>query len=491
MRKYALFILLGVAFAVLLLPFFLGTTAAHPATDDFTFATYTHPTYLKTGSLLHVLKDAASYTLRTWRDWQGTMTGVLIMALNPAVFSLKMYGMHAVVLLLLHLAAWAVFLHHFLAVRLGLPGRMWILFYFVLSAISLIFLPDIVEGIYWFNGAWFYTGAQAAALLTLTLCDGAASGNAHDPWYLKRLLGWVLLFLLGMDNYITAMMCFMGTLMIAAIQWYTADGPDKRARVRTAIGFVFPIATGLLISVIAPGNKVRMAVDGAHESGFGWLAGAVVQTLWAGLFYTGRFLVKTPLLAFLLAVIPSLLSVRAGRNLSVRRLPPAAVIAGYFLVLWGMLFPHIYSSGYAGSGRVINMYHDYVVIALPIVLILCLPDTAGRIQRPVWYLVSAAALCFCLWLGQQHNYVKLVSDQLDGTQAAYTAQFQKEYAILEAAGPDSDVILPAWKVQTVTGKPTAYADPAVWTNESMASYFNVHSVRVMDEHDNMEAATGE
>ena len=55
--------------ALLLLPFFLGAGAAHPATDDFTFALYTHPTWLQTGSLPHVIKDAISYALRTWREF--------------------------------------------------------------------------------------------------------------------------------------------------------------------------------------------------------------------------------------------------------------------------------------------------------------------------------------------------------------------------------------------------------------------------------------
>ena len=60
-----LYALGALLFAALLVPFFLGARAAHPATDDFTFAVYTHPTWVQTGSILHVLKDALSYALRT------------------------------------------------------------------------------------------------------------------------------------------------------------------------------------------------------------------------------------------------------------------------------------------------------------------------------------------------------------------------------------------------------------------------------------------
>lgn len=200
---------------LLLMPFFLGAPAAHPATDDFTFAVYTHPTWLETGSLAHVLKDALSYALRTWRDWQGTVTGVILMTLNPAVFSLPYYGVHAVALLALDLLAWFVFLRHMLGARLGLSKRVWLPLYLLLSAMQMIFMPDMVEGIYWFNGAWFYTGAQAMALITLTLCDVlSVSGARGGKRALLGALCAALLFALGMDNYITAMMTGAALLMM-------------------------------------------------------------------------------------------------------------------------------------------------------------------------------------------------------------------------------------------------------------------------------------
>ena len=76
------------------------------------------------------------------------------------------------------------------------------------------------------------------------------------------------------------------------------------------------------------------------------------------------------------------------------------------------------------------------------------------------------------------NYNKLVADQHDGTQEAYIAQFQNEYALCEAAGEADVVELPAWTVQTMTGKFTAFEDETMWTNEAMADYFGVKAVKV-------------
>ena len=510
-----------ILWAALLLPFFLAAPAAHPATDDFTFALYTHPTWVQTGSLPHVFKDALSYALRTWRDWQGTIVGVIIMTLNPIVFSLKHYGVHAVILLAAHLAGWYVFLGHMLGRRLGLPKKLWRGLYLALSACSLLFLPDIVEGIFWFNGAWFYTGAQAAALFTLAACDRFAETDVRGAK--KALFALVccgLLFALGLDNYITAMMTAAALFMMALARFYAmvktpaagtvgvivregdalrakelrAIGGEaeklahKRAAIRTAL-LLAPIGAGLLISVIAPGNSVRMETDGAHQSGFGWMFMSIVWTMRDALHYFVRFTVKTPLLAILLAAAPCMAAgvheALADYPERARRCPPVwAVVIGAYLILCAMIIPHMYSSGYAGSGRVVNMYHLYVLLAMPLALVMILMRIGNRARakiaaaKKLCALLALAALALCLVLGQAGNYVKLVTDQMDGTQKAYIAQFKNEYALCEAGGEGDDVVIPAWQVQTVTGKPTAYEDPAFWTNEAMASYFGVKSVRV-------------
>ena len=507
-----------IVWAELLLPFFLAARAAHPATDDFTFAMYTHPTWVQTGSLPHVLKDALSYALRTWRDWQGTVTGVIIMTLNPIVFSLKHYGVHAVILLAGHLAGWYVFIAHMLGRRLGLEKRLWRMLYLALSACSLLFLPDIVEGIYWFNGAWFYTGAQAAALITLVLCDRFAEtalGGVRKAAFALLCCG--LLFALGMDNYITAMMTAAALFMMALARLYAMmKTPDagvvgvisreggvkdlraiggeaekllhRRAMIRTA-ALLLPIGAGLLLSVVAPGNSVRMATDGAHQSGMGWLFASILWTLRDAAKYIVRFSVKTPLLSVMIASLPWL-SAAVHQSIvddpgRARRCPPVfASVAGAYLILCAMIIPHMYSSGYAGSGRVVNMYHLYVLLALPIAEIMILMRMGRRARAKIaaakkpCLLLAAAAFVLCLALGQGGNYVKLVTDQIDGTQDAYIAQFENEYALCEAAGEGDDVVIPAWSVQTMTGKSTAFEDPTVWTNEAMAAYFGVKSVRV-------------
>jgi len=520
MKKVLGILLCAALWTALLVPFFLGAPAAHPATDDFTFAAYTHPTWVKTGSILHVLKDALSYALRTWRDWQGTVTGVIIMTLNPAVFSLEHYGVHAAVLLALHLVSWLTFIGHVFGRRLVLSKAVWIPLYFALSAMSLVFLPDIVEGIYWFNGAWFYTGAQAAALITLVLADRLCESRTGK----KRLIAWavlccLLLFALGMDNYITAMMTLaaLGMMMLQRL-WAALKTPkaaligvsvwsgeepqtaerafggaeEKKLQLQAALRaflLMLPIGAGLLLSVVAPGNSVRMATDGAHQAGTAWLVSSILWTMRDAAGYFVRFLTKTPLLALMIGLTPVLAKAVDKKEEKAWRCPPVLfTVVGTYALLCAMIIPHMYSSGYAGSGRVVNMYHLYVLLAVPAAYVMILMRLRVKTRAGLWCteskrtcaLLSLCALALCLALGQHGNYAKLVCDQRNGTQDAYIAQFKNEYALCVAAEEADDVLLPAWTVQTMTGKPTAYTDETVWTNESMAHYFGVRSVKVSE-----------
>ena len=141
---------------------------------------------------------------------------------------------------------------------------------------------------------------------------------------------------------------------------------------------------------------------------------------------------KRLMLALMLALTPTLCRALPGGEAR-RRCPPVfATLLGAYLILCAMIIPHMYSSGYAGSGRVVNMYHSFAVLFLPVawcMALLRLPDARrerlarGRV-RPSLMAAGALALALCVAGGQLGNYVKLVRDQLDGTQDAYIAQFR-------------------------------------------------------------------
>ena len=90
--------------------------------------------------------------------------------------------------------------------------------------------------------------------------------------------------------------------------------------------------------MLAPGNRVRMETDGAHQEGLVWLLSSILWTMRDAAGYMLRFSLKTPLLAILCLMTPRLalrVRVRTGNVL----LPWILV----YLVLCAMIIPHMYS----------------------------------------------------------------------------------------------------------------------------------------------------
>lgn len=79
---------------------------------------------------------------------------------------------------------------------------------------------------------------------------------------------------------------------------------------------------GLLLAVAAPGNQVRMATDGAHQSGMGWLIASIFWTMRDAVKFILRFALKTPLLTLLLLAAPTLCAQLNVRHEKGKKCPP-------------------------------------------------------------------------------------------------------------------------------------------------------------------------
>jgi len=88
---------------------------------------------------------------------------------------------------------------------------------------------------------------------------------------------------------------------------------------------------------------------------------------------------------------------------------------------------------------------------------------------------TSLAMSNAWYIDMTPNSIYSLSDECLSVIKTGVAKYNEQR---KAAGEDEDVYLPAWTVQTVTGKSTAFEDPTMWTNESMATYFGVKSVRV-------------
>ncbi len=458
--------------AVVLAPILLAMRAAFPAADDFVYATRTHASWLAMHSLPHVLVDAWRYALQIYRTWQGTLTGAIVMSLHPAVFDLHAYWLHVPVLLACFLGGTFFAVRTMCAKVFGLSKAAGWTLWALLTVVQLTGMPDLLEGIFWYNSAWLYTFAHNMLLIMLPLAVRLADWRGTKR-ALAMVLLWGLCAFLGMSNYITAVLATVSLALVIAYRFFT----DRKQAWPLLIAWAL-LAAGLIASVIAPGNAVRLEVDGRFHAREPWMLLSMVDTVWAACWTWGAALSGTALGALCAAglyigYVKITISVR-------RRLWLVPLCA--FLLLCAMIFPHMYTSGFSGTPRVKNLYFFYVTFA-SLALCLLAGACARRVRIPHpgrWAIGATCALLALAWLLPASNsYPDLVAAHALGEVGRYRVDMRRLFTELERAAPGSDAV-----VRPVYPQPAALAvqplsdDPAAWRNQAVADYFGLHSARI-------------
>jgi len=464
--------LLGAGLALCVIPLLAGAWGALPATDDFVFTTRTYRSWVQMRSLPHVLVTAWRYAGQVYQSWQGTFTGVLMLALGPALLPIPAYGIHAWALVAAFLGAmWALVRAAALRIELERPKAAGV--FFALAMLSWFWMPDLLEGLYWFSSSWLYTMAHAAWMLALALALRLPEATPAKRRWICALL-WVMCAVLGLHNYITAMLSLYSLTLLGAVRW----PKQRRDALPLLIGAVL-LATGLAISVLAPGNAVRVATETQHARPEPWLLRAALQSVLAAANFVWRFLVRTPLLALCVLAAPWLHKALKGSAFRFRR--PLAVMFCAFLGLCAMVFPHMYAAGYYGPGRIVNLYFLYCVLAAPFCTAYCMGALARPLPkrtRPVCAALAALLLGVALLSALPYSYISLTRDLAGGRVGEYRREMLARFDVLAAAEPGSDVVVePIGYMPSAVGFHPFTSNPAHWANEAVAARYELRTVR--------------
>ena len=336
------------ALLALLIPMLLLGRCAVPAADDYGYAAAARRAWEASGSLGPVLRAAASQVLSSWYGWQGTFSGIFLMALQPALFAEKLYALTPFVMLgALLLGVFSLCPALFDGV-FSADRRVAVLTAAAVCLLCTQLPPSAVQGFYWWNGAIYYVFfhglAMAAIALAIRLVRKGGAGR-------EALLILLALFL-GGGNYVTALGCAIlsvGALCLTAL----LKTPGRRRLLLPTLALLLSFA----LSAAAPGNAVRaMTVHsspGVLEAiGLSFRAGAESIRNWTDL----------PLLGTLLFLAPFLYRAAAEARFSFRF--PALVTLFSYCLLSAMYCPPLYAMGNAGDLRLANIvYFSFVLLA--------------------------------------------------------------------------------------------------------------------------------
>ncbi len=252
--KYKYVILAYLLVLFLTIPLFSLCKSAVPSADDFVYGAAARQAYVETGSVFSVAVAAAKHTINRYLFWQGTYSSIFIMSAQPAVFSLNLYRIAAFVLILICFLC-PLFLAYVLN-KYMFKSKDKVLY--ILSAIYsflvLQFWASVLEGIYWFNGAWYYTFSFEMVILMIAVTvifEKTQSRRARIVSYIFMLL---LSFFLGGTNYPQLLMLTVGySFFILMI--FIRRNPKKWMYVANWLALGIFIA----INAFAPGNMGNYA----------------------------------------------------------------------------------------------------------------------------------------------------------------------------------------------------------------------------------------
>lgn len=489
--------ILAAIVVISLVPLYFIAQYSFPSADDFTFLSITSDAWETTQSLGSVLQAAWGSAMDRFWNWQGNFSYV-VADLQPASFGTQYYGLTAVIvlsaLILCELYFWKVLLKSYMR---ALRSEFWIVTLLMLF-LTIQYMYEPVEGIYWSCGAIPYTFFYAIGLWM----DGLLLRMIRHTNLRRRLLCFIPALLLapivGGSNYSIALVSAMLLFMMAVYLFLKKQ--RQNAGLCAAIFVVLMVA--MMISILAPGNAVRQQTVG--EAGV--IKGFIISVVYA--VYSMANATTVPVLLVWVFIAPMIYSLAKKSELDFSHPVWAMVLLFGLYAALGM--PCFYALGFAIPERNINLiYFSYYPVVLCAMFYLMgwfshrfadkLPNwhIGALYEKRFGTIFATFCLLFALACGGQIAVGKgenggLAFERMPaGLSAAYslvTGEAQEYHAqMLERAeicrnAPGEDVVLPA-----LTAKPWVLTylditeDPTDWKNVGMAEYYGNASVRLQTE----------
>src|SRR5699024_1948967 len=154
-------------FIISLLPLITLSFYSHPAGDDYVYGASAHLVWIETHSLFQTLKAAVQTVVDYYYSWQGTYASIFFLALQPAVFSQRLYFL-TTFLMLVMLTGGTLFLIKIIFTRyLHFPLSLRLSLSFAVLILCIQTPEEGKSAFFWYNGALHYVFMHSCMLFLL------------------------------------------------------------------------------------------------------------------------------------------------------------------------------------------------------------------------------------------------------------------------------------------------------------------------------------
>lgn len=472
-------------FALLLIPVLYLTFVNRASGDDYGYGTYTRAAWMGTHSLIAVGKAMWRTIKQYYIGWQGTWFSIALFTLQPEVFSDHAYVIVAPFMLAIWTGSTFYLFWQILGRKLGMDKWSRLLITIVFLLISIQFVPSTKSAIFWYNGCAHY-------MIPFAMCQVTTVWLIkYGESYRKKDLFGIFLFmaLLGGANYQAALLVLIAAFYVGTASWFRKK--DKRI-IRLLLPVMAELA-GLMISMKAPGNKVRAG----EEFGFSVAKGMetiISSFVWGikdiGIYVKDRPLVFVGLFLLFLFLLSAFITQKKINTIE----HPIWLALMLYCAYSAMQAPAIYAGVEVSRGVLNTNFQVFMLTASGILLIAAeklavkLHGKWGELaERKLSMRVLLPGICICLFLTlvlrsnikDSTSYVCLTYIT-SGQAADYKEQMDLQTELLENETTE-DIVLPFINdVQGPLMHMPVTDDPDAWTNKVTREFYGKRSVVAME-----------
>ncbi len=470
---------------VITLPMLYYSFFSYPLLDDFNNSITTKAVLETQEYAITALINAAITRVQdVYNSWQGTYTSVFIMTFQPGIFGEQYYFMTTWVLLIFTLFSF-VYSGKKILNCLNVENKKA---YFISLCIWFFYIqtmPDIKEGLFWFNGAMHYIPFLCLQLITMAiLISGYKFGFSRTQIILSALFG----FLLSGGNQLTA---FSNIFIIILINLYAVLIDKKITKIKPLLIPLFVSLMGFAIMLLAPGNAIRQQAAEAMGS----VSPTVLETIIASAIEYFDFAINdwfgVSQFLFFLFITPFVVNITKKLSGFKFRTLVLLFLAQYAVVC-GMLCTIYLGASHFGAGRVTNVIYAVFLISMIVIYGYLL----GLLQEkeiikvdfsviPLFYKNLVSGVCSLViligifLLGSnfyQYSTSGMVLAEMRGnTHKIYQKQMEQR---LELLNDDSikDVVFESHIKSFIFGEESLSENKDDWPNTAVAQYYGKDSV---------------
>lgn len=455
------------------LPYFIISVFSRPSADDYTYSIGTHQLVCsEKWNLFSLIKAAFAVDMEFYNNWQGLYSSAFVLSLQPGIFGEEFYFIGAWALMaLLFLSIW--FLANNLVHGLlggGIKKRYVALFSFFVFAVLIQGMPSMLQGIYWFNGAWNYTFFFCLVLLNVGLLIGYIfRGGGKCRLVLLTLLS----FIISGGNHVTAFLNILLLVIVGALMFKR----KKELLIPLSMAII-----GYIIVFVAPGTMVRQGEEARQ---------GIISTLAHCVWWLFKYLcdwidVQFVFLMILLIPVAYLLSCRCNIDFNIFKIHPIFMVLGEMMLICGMLCVPFMAMGNLGSDRLKNViWLTFMICSAINWMYLMLWSKVFLLFQNVKFngIYALCIFCSCIIVCffTDSNIYMTVGELVNGKAVEYANACDERYELMEQS-PIGTIIyvgeLPDSKMLKFSD---LSADTEFWTNAAWGDYY---SVDVIVEYEN-------